>query len=329
VVTDAITARRLPNLCLIHQVIIDGANFNGIIIMARKLGAELNEPPVGHFTLVPPSLVTYGCGRRSGPNIAASKDTKDKSSVEVKWKAPSEDIGPIYFKATVVRSKYYWNDTFTPPIVFNHFPPSMAKCGVDQFCYRYSGKHSDCTPDTCDYILIAHSGQNDVEFTIGAKLDTPAGYSGVGFTSDMNKLSHMDICACRKNGTVIDPAHYFLEDLSQTPVKQNEFLIDEQFDVDGSTVWCQFRRPKRLPERDAADLNQYQYLVFLWGPLSDNDGSPVLGSMKNLQSLVEPWSRNRIETIMCQGSGARACANVASLTLMVCLLLIGHLLSSS
>ena len=99
-------------------------------------------------------------------------------------------------------------------------------------------------------------------------------------------------------------------------------MEDAETDVDGSNIWCRFRRPLFIPGSKAADLNQDLFQLFLWGELNSckylkfwvltnekqfaiclqgwiyvflfrSAENPILPKQDKIVSVMEKWNRTQ------------------------------------
>lgn len=285
-----------------HTVKIEATNsseFNGFMLQARQFHQPQTWPAVfGTFINLPSGIRTLDCDR--GPSISVSNtavsdgdDVNSKKRVELKWKAPTDDVGSILFVSTVIRGSTYWQYVFSPPLIINDFPPVLDGCGKDSSCFRYSQVQESCNAGHCNYLVVSKVVSDYVVITIGGKIDGDYGYVGIGFTPDKDKLSFVDVCACMKKGAhKVDAAHYMITQEHGPLEKHHEELEDEETDVDGAQIWCRFRRPLYIPGSQAADLTKNLFQLFLWGNL-DADGTPVMPKNEDIVRAVETWNHTQ------------------------------------
>ncbi|KAM4720905.1 putative ferric-chelate reductase 1 [Rhinophrynus dorsalis] len=123
------TYRAQENLTVTLHSTFDGVHFKGFMIQARNGSSKI---PLGTFLTSGTDSQILTCDNRK--SAASHTSNSLKTSVQVKWMAPSSKISNIQFRATVVQVKeIYWMNVRSQSLTYSSSGSQLLVPALSQF----------------------------------------------------------------------------------------------------------------------------------------------------------------------------------------------------
>lgn len=200
-------------------------------------------------------------------------DDSYKEKISFKWRAPNEDLGPLYFSLSFGYEDLYSKEPYRASLWFSDFPASITECGKNKSCARYNTlKDSDCDITSCKYIVTYYlSDSNTVKFTLDSHLSDNNTFVAIAFTKNISQAENMDIVACIRYPGRTEVKTYIVKKEDDSLQENTVDLQNIETDQDSYYFGCKFERPVKGPGINTLHLNEKLYRVYLWGKLDDNN----------------------------------------------------------
>ncbi|KAK3592565.1 hypothetical protein CHS0354_000894 [Potamilus streckersoni] len=280
----------MPNeeITVILQGKSEDYNIKGFLIQPRQKSSISQLNTVG--TITGDSETWNLCT----PPMAAltHRNSNNKTTVNMTWKAPAEAVETVVFVATIVQAELtYWVNVQSRELTPNSSVPGGGGVTTPspavgttvpsggQFFDPACGKSKGCFRDSTFLVTWADNGGSTINFEMKASIPVSDNYwMSLGFSSD-TKMGDDSVADCSvQSGVVTSHSSY-------NPGKSNEPLADDTYGinrtdgkVENGVFTCSFsraktvavssgRHKKRAAVSDATffDLNEDWYLMFAHG----------------------------------------------------------------
>ncbi|CAG5123670.1 unnamed protein product [Candidula unifasciata] len=235
-----------------------GRWFSGLQIAAYRASGNTEEI-VGEFVAYPldkfKALTCFGGYR----NMVTQKNDVKIQSVKLVWKAPSDNVGDLIFRATVVVNfEVFWIDvegkllsasqdltvvkaSKYKPIIFSHMVRDVdfAECGETKGCFVYP-RHCNLSECLAAVSFQHRPDTDDYQFEMYAIAEN---WVSVGFSDDLI-MGHDETVSCVSNAGLVSVQHgwnphYHNERLF------NRFLTEAEIKHSDGRVQCRFVLPRQ------------------------------------------------------------------------------------
>ncbi|CAL8109720.1 unnamed protein product [Orchesella dallaii] len=254
-----------------------------MMIQGRSVSANGEFVPggvgiVGVFQpkYLPNNFTHLQCFRLDYGTVVDSGRSPQLGNVTLMWTSPDSDAGSIRFLAGITRGQHYWI-VVSNILHFNPYPVSVVQCGGTEACFRICPLDEDsCYPDQA-LMMYSYStevyGKRDVEFTMGGRINPDNTYLAVVYTEDNDRLNQADVTVCYVEHGRARVEHYRLNEIDSYLLQDSEEIGLDDYDLDGNSLWCRFRRP--LSPSSVIFPHKSYYILLYRGEL-DLHGFPKL-----------------------------------------------------
>ncbi|XP_055955451.1 putative ferric-chelate reductase 1 [Patella vulgata] len=273
-------------------VVIGSANdttFKGLELKVHRLIGN-QEVLEGQFTQFNTTkLQTQNCFG-GDKNLITHTNNNTVTSLTIKWRAPSENIGDIQFTATVVESfSVFWfnvkavvqagstdnivDPVFQLPKISAEFTPvNFNTCGKTKGCFFHP--HT-CTGDDCTMAVTYEANDDDTySFEMFGKSTNGAGYISTALSKDKSMGEDAAfVCSIETDNVAVrfayNPRHYTVLDYTRG-------FTSVETRYENGNIYCRFTRNTnttlhQLPNLNF-DLSESHYLQMAYGETYSNTG---------------------------------------------------------
>ncbi|XP_046464529.1 uncharacterized protein LOC124210482 [Daphnia pulex] len=252
--------------------------FEAFVMEARALGGgptnKLPQAGVGRFVGAPKTAMFLSCRDRSSSAVVNAPNPVRMNNLTFTWEAPFQDVGDIYFIASVLLGDRYWVFT-SERLLSNPFPGELVGCGIRRTCVRLCGYYQSspiCSLDEAEYVLIIEIDPSlrEAQITIGGFIRDPQTYVAFGMAYSDFSLTDMDMSVCMLDRGRVTLGHYYVKQEIFPPFPHAGIIVPDLTDLDNNRLWCRFRRPLLPYGPTSINPTRSMYHYYFKGPKNDS-----------------------------------------------------------
>ncbi|XP_057374852.1 uncharacterized protein LOC130695774 [Daphnia carinata] len=252
--------------------------FEAFVMEARAVGGgptnKLPQAGVGRFVSAPRTAMFLSCRDRSSSAVVNAPNPLRMNNLTFTWEAPFQDVGDIYFIASVLLGDRYWVFT-SERLLSNPFPGELVGCGIRRTCVRLCGYYQSspiCSLDEAEYVLIIEidPSQRETQITIGGYIRDPQTYVAFGMAYSDFSLTDMDMSVCMLDRGRVTLGHYYVKQEIYPPFPHAGIIVPDLTDLDNNRIWCRFRRPFLPYGPTSINPTRSMFHYYFKGPKNDS-----------------------------------------------------------